>query len=55
MALRTPVISIIVWKENTSLSAVFNLLYSSTNQQLFKRTSEIKVVTMKIIDDFHYE
>jgi len=24
-------------------------------QQLFKRTSAIKVATMKIMDDFHYE
>jgi len=27
----------------------------STNQQLFKRTSAIEVVTMKIMDDFSYE
>jgi len=31
---------------------VANLLYSSTNQQLFKRT---KVATIKITDDFCYE
>jgi len=35
MALRTLVISIIIQKEDASLPAVFNLLYSSTNQQLF--------------------
>jgi len=27
-------------------------LYSNTNQQLLKRTSSIKVATMKITDDF---
>jgi len=32
-----PGISIIIWKENTLLPAVFNLLYSSTNQQLLKK------------------
>jgi len=38
------------------LPAVFNLLYSNTNQQLFeKRTSAIKVAIMKIMGNFHYE
>jgi len=30
-------------------------LYNSTNQQLLKRTPAIKVVTMKITDDFRYK
>jgi len=34
---------------------MFNLLYSKMNQQLLKRTSAIKIATMKITDDFHYE
>jgi len=34
---------------------MFNLLYSSMNQQLFKRASAIKIATMKIMDDFRYE
>jgi len=50
-----PTYLFIVWREDASLPAMFNLLCSSTNQQLFKRTSEIKVVTMKIMDDFCYE
>jgi len=37
MVLRAPVISIIIRKENASLPAMFNLLHSSTNQQLFKK------------------
>jgi len=36
-------------KEDASLPAMFNLLFSSTNQQLFKRTFVIKVATT---DDF---
>jgi len=36
MALHAPVISIVVWKEDALLSAMFKPLYSSTNQQLFK-------------------
>jgi len=32
-----------------SLSAMFNLLYSSMNQELFENTSAIKVATMKKI------
>jgi len=35
--------------------AMSNLLYSSKNQQLFKKTSAIKVATMKIMDNFHYK
>jgi len=41
MVPHAPVISIIiiiVWKEDALLPAMFNLLYSSTNQQLFKNT-----------------
>jgi len=41
----------IVWKEDTSLPAMFNPLCSSMNQQLFKWTFVIKVATMKITDD----
>jgi len=38
----------------TSLPAMFNpLLYSSMNQQLFKKN--IKVATMEIMDDFRYK
>jgi len=37
MAPHTPVKSIIVWKEDTSLPAMYNPLYSSTNQQLFEK------------------
>jgi len=51
----SPFISIIVRKEDDSLPAMFNPLYSSTNQHLFKRTSAIKVTTMKIMDDLCYE
>jgi len=36
-------------KEDTSLPAIFNPLFSSMNQQLFKRTFVIKVATT---DDF---
>jgi len=46
---------LIICKEDASLPAMFNLLYSSTNQQLFKRISAIKVTTMKITDSFCYE
>jgi len=42
-------------KKTLHLSTMFNPLHSSTNQQLFKRTSAIKVTPMKITDDFHYE
>ena len=31
------------------------LLTSIMNQELFESTSAIKVATMKIMDDFHYE
>jgi len=41
----------IVWEEDTSLPAMFNLLCSSTNQLLFKRTFVIKVPTLKITDN----
>jgi len=37
MALCTPAISIIIWKEDTSFPAMFNPLYSSINQQLVKK------------------
>jgi len=50
-----PTYVFIVWKEGASLPAIFNLLCSSTNQQLLKRTFEIRVATMKITDDFRYE
>ena len=33
---------------------MFNLLHSSTNQELFESTSVIKVATMKNTDDFCY-
>ena len=36
-----------------SLSAIFNPLYSSTNQKLFESTSVIKVATIKDMDNFH--
>jgi len=54
MAPRVPVISIIIWKEDASLPAMFNPLNSSTNQQLFK-TNFCIVAPMKIMDDFHYK
>jgi len=48
---RAPHLRIYHLKEDTSLPAMFNLLFSSTNQQLFKiRTFVIKVATK---DDFH--
>jgi len=51
-----PIYILIVWKEDTSLPAVLNPLCSSTNQQLFKKNfCTIKLATMKITDDFHYE
>jgi len=37
-------------KRNVSLPAIFSLLCSSTNLQLFKRISAIKVATMKITE-----
>ena len=37
------------------LSAVFNPLHSSTNQELFEKYSAIKTATMKNTDDFCYE
>jgi len=46
-----PTYVFIVWKEDASLSTIFNSLCSSTNQQLLKRTFVIKVATMKIMDD----
>jgi len=36
-ALHAPVISIIIWKEDTLLPAVFNPSYSSMNQRLFEK------------------
>jgi len=45
----------IIWKEDALLPTTFNLLYSSTNQQLFKKGSAIKVATMKITAGFLYE
>jgi len=39
-------------KENTSLPAMFNPLFSSTNQQLLKKNFVIKVA---ITDDFRYK
>jgi len=42
-------------KEDALLPAMFNPLYSSTNQQLFKRTSATKVTTMKITRQFRYK
>jgi len=46
-----PTYVFIVWKEDASLLAMFNLLCSSTNQLRFKRIFVIKVATMKITDD----
>jgi len=34
---------------------MFNLLHSSTNQQLVEKNSAVKVTAMKIMDDFCYE
>jgi len=42
-----------IGKEDTLLPAMFNLLYTSMNQQLFKKISAIKVATIKITGDFH--
>jgi len=46
---RVPHLRIYRLKEDASLPAMFNLLFSSTNQQLFKRTFVIKIATT---DDF---
>jgi len=46
---RTSCLCIFRLKEDASLPAMFNPLFSSTNQQLFKRTFLIKVATT---DDF---
>jgi len=46
---RAPHLRIYRLKEGISLPAMFNPLWSSTNQQLFKRTFVIKVATT---DDF---
>jgi len=46
---RAPHLCIYHLKEGASLPAMFNPLFSSTNQQLFKRTFVIKVATT---DDF---
>jgi len=40
---------------DASLPAMFIPLCNITNQKLLKRTSAIKVATMKITDDFRYE
>jgi len=52
MAPCTPVISNIVWKEDTSLPGMFNPLCSSS---CLKITSAIKVSPVKIMDDFRYK
>jgi len=41
-------------KRDASLPALLNLLYTSTNQQLFKVTSAIKVVTISIMNGSHH-
>jgi len=45
----------IVCKEDASLPAMFNPLCSNMNQQLFKKTSAVKVAIMKIMDNSCYE
>jgi len=37
MALHAPDISVVIWKEDASLPAIFNPLYSNTNRLLFKK------------------
>jgi len=47
------VISIIVWKEDVLLPAMFSPLHSSTNQ--LKITSAVKVAPIKITNDFCFK
>jgi len=47
---RVPHLHIYRLKEGTSLPAMFNPLFSGTNQQLFKKNFCKKVATMKITD-----
>jgi len=50
-----PVISVIFWKEDASLLAMFNQLYSSTNQQLFEKNFCNQSIYYEITDNFCYE
>jgi len=45
-----PTYVVIVWKEDVSLPAMFNPVWINN---FLKRTSAIKVATMKIMDDFY--
>jgi len=51
----TPCAPLIVWKEDTSLPAMFNSLCGRMNQKKkIKRTFVIKVATMKITNGSHH-
>jgi len=54
-AWKTMAAILIIVKKDTSLPVMFNPLYSSTNLNDLKRTSAIKVATIKIMDNFHYK